>query len=250
MQILLCGCAGRMGHAVAAAVANTTDCTVVAGIDTRAADAAYPVYADPADCTQAADVIIDFSSPAALDAELAYAVAHNLPVVIATTGLSDEHIAAVHAAATRIPVFFSSNMSLGVSLVAALTKKAAQILGDTYDIEIVEMHHNQKLDAPSGTALMLADAARAGLDYEPQYTYERHTRRQKRDPHEIGIAALRGGTVVGEHQVIFAGQDEVINITHRAQSREIFATGALRAARFLVGKAAGLYTMEDLINEA
>ncbi len=247
MQILLCGCAGRMGHAVAAAAANASDCTVVAGVDPRSAELAFPVYSDPADCKETADVIIDFSSPAALDKELAFAVEKKLPVVIATTGLSDEQIAAVHAAAKEIPVFFSSNMSLGVSLVAALTKKAAAILGDSYDIEIVEMHHNQKLDAPSGTALMLADAARAGLSYEPQYTYDRHTHRQKRDPHEIGIAALRGGTVVGEHQVIFAGQDEIINLTHRAQSREIFATGALRAARFLAGKAAGLYTMEDLI---
>jgi 4-hydroxy-tetrahydrodipicolinate reductase len=175
------------------------------------------------------------------------ATANNLPLVLCTTGLSEEQLAAVKEAATKVPVFFSSNMSLGVAVLSALTKKAAAVLGDTFDIEIVEMHHNQKLDSPSGTALMLADAAKAGLSYDPVYTYDRHTRRQKRDKKEIGIAALRGGTVVGEHSVYFAGEQEVITLSHSAGSRSVFAAGALTAAAFLQGKPAGLYSMEDII---
>ncbi len=247
MNILLCGCMGRMGRAVTAAA--TDDAVIAAGVDMVAGDAAYPIYAHPADCNESVDVIVDFSNPAALAEELAYAVANRIPAVICTTGLSEEQTAALHKAAESIPVFFSGNMSLGVSVLAALTKKAAAILGDGFDIEIIEMHHNQKLDAPSGTALMLANAAKEGVAYEPTYIYDRHDRRQKRDPREIGISAVRGGTIVGEHQVIFAGKDEVINLTHRAQSREIFAVGALRAARFLLGKPAGMYNMEDLVNE-
>ena len=184
---------------------------------------------------------------AALEAELAYVTAHKLPLVLCTTGLSSEQIAAVNAAAEMVPIFFSSNMSLGVAVLSALTKKAAAVLGDTFDIEIVEMHHNQKLDAPSGTALMLADAAKAGLNYEPESTYDRHSRRQKRDKKEIGIASLRGGTVVGEHSVYFAGEQEVITLSHSAGSRSVFAGGALTAAAFIASKAAGMYSMEDIL---
>lgn len=245
MKILLNGCLGRMGRAVTE-LAPHRDMTVVAGVDAAVGTAAYPVSADWADLP-AADAVIDFSSPAALAAELSYVTAHNLPLVLCTTGLSAEQLAAVKEAATRIPVFFSSNMSLGVAVLSALTKKAAAVLGGTYDIEIVEMHHNQKLDAPSGTALMLADAAKAGLSFEPEYTYDRHTRRQKRGKQEIGIASLRGGTVVGEHSVYFAGEQEVITLSHSAGSRSVFAAGALTAAAFLQGKPAGLYTMEDII---
>lgn len=245
MRILLCGCSGRMGRAVAAKAEG--EHTVVAGIDTRPAELAFPVYETPADCTEQADVIIDFSSPAALAQELAYATSHNLPLVLCTTGLSAEQLDSVRLAAEKIPVFFSSNMSFGVSVLAALTKKAASLLGDSFDIEILEMHHNQKLDAPSGTAVMLADAAEAGLSYSPTYVYDRHQRRQKRDPHEIGVSAIRGGNIVGEHQVYFAGQDETVILTHRAGSREVFAAGALRAAAFLQGKPAGLYSMDDML---
>ena len=245
MKILLNGCLGRMGRAVTE-LAPTRDMAVVAGIDAAAGTAAYPVSAQW-DNLPAADAVIDFSNPAALAAELEYVTAHNLPLVLCTTGLSAEQMEAVKDAATRIPVFFSSNMSLGVAVLSALTKKAAAVLGDTFDIEIVEMHHNQKLDAPSGTALMLADAAKAGLSYEPEYTYDRHTRRQKRDKKEIGIAALRGGTVVGEHSVYFAGEQEVITLSHSAGSRSVFAAGALIAAAFLQGKPAGLYSMEDIL---
>ncbi len=248
MRILLNGCLGRMGRAVAEqAIANGD--TVVAGIDTAAGEAGFPVYPAPDACREAADVVIDFSNPAALAAELAYVTEKGLPLVLCTTGLSEEQLAAVKAAADKVPIFHSSNMSLGVGLLSALTKKAAAVLGTTFDIEIVEMHHNQKLDAPSGTALMLADAAKEGLAYDPAYTYTRHDRRQKREKNEIGIAALRGGNIVGEHQVHFCGQDETIVLTHRAQSRGLFAGGALAAARYLAGKPTGLYNMNDLMDE-
>lgn len=247
MKLILNGALGRMGRAVAALAADRGH-EIVAGVDVAVGEAAFPVYTDWADCP-AADAVIDFSNPAALEAELNYVTAHNLPLVLCTTGLSDHQLAAVNQAAEVVPIFFSSNMSLGVAVLSALTKKAAAVLGDTFDIEIVEMHHNQKLDAPSGTALMLADAAKAGLSYEPEYTYDRHSRRQKRDKKEIGIASLRGGTVVGEHSVYFAGEQEVITLSHSAGSRSVFAGGALTAAAFIVGKVAGMYSMEDILNQ-
>ena len=247
MKLILNGALGRMGRAVAALAADRGH-EIVAGVDIATGDAAFPVYTDWADLP-AADAVIDFSNPSALAAELSYVTAHGLPLVLCTTGLSADQLAAVNAAAEVVPVFFSSNMSLGVAVLSALTKKAAAVLGDTFDIEIVEMHHNQKLDAPSGTALMLADAAKAGLSYEPEYTYDRHTRRQKRDKKEIGIASLRGGTVVGEHSVYFAGEQEVITLSHSAGSRSVFASGAVTAAAFIVGKAPKLYSMEDILNQ-
>ena len=246
MKLILNGALGRMGRAVAALAADRGH-EIVAGVDIAVGDAAFPVYTDWADLP-AVDAVIDFSNPSALEAELAYVTAHNLPLVLCTTGLSEEQMAAVRKAAEVVPVFFSGNMSLGVAVLSALTKKAAAVLGDTFDIEIVEMHHNQKLDAPSGTALMLADAAKAGLNYEPVYTYDRHTRRQKRDKKEIGIASLRGGSVVGEHSVYFAGEQEVITLSHSAGSRSVFASGALSAAAFIVGKPAGMYSMENILN--
>ena len=247
MKLILNGALGRMGRAVAALAADRGH-EIVAGVDVAVGEAAFPVYTDWADCPTA-DAVIDFSNPSALEAELAYVTAHHLPLVLCTTGLSADQLAAVNKAAEVVPVFFSSNMSLGVAVLSALTKKAAAVLGDTFDIEIVEMHHNQKLDAPSGTALMLADAAKAGLSYEPEYTYDRHSRRQKRQKQEIGIASLRGGTVVGEHSVYFAGEQEVITLSHSAGSRSVFASGALTAAAFIADKAAGLYSMEDILNQ-
>lgn len=247
MKLILNGCLGRMGRAVAE-MAPSRDAAVVAGVDIAAAESAYPVFTEWGGLPQA-DAVIDFSNPSALAAELEYVTAHGLPLVLCTTGLSAEQLAAVDEAAKSVPVFHSSNMSLGVAVLSALTKKAAAVLGDAYDIEIVEMHHNQKLDAPSGTALMLADAAKAGLSFEPEYTYDRHTRRQKRDKKEIGIASLRGGTVVGEHSVYFAGEQEVLTLSHSAGSRSVFASGALTAAKFLQGRPAGLYTMEDILSD-
>ena len=246
MKLILNGCLGRMGRAVAD-LAAARGHEIVAGVDIAVGEAAFPVYTDWVDLP-AADAVVDFSNPSALAAELSYVTTHNLPLVLCTTGLSADQLDAVKKAAEMVPIFFSSNMSLGVAVLSALTKKAAAVLGDTFDIEIVEMHHNQKLDAPSGTALMLADAAKAGLNYEPEYTYDRHTRRQKRAKQEIGIASLRGGTVVGEHSVYFAGEQEVITLSHSAGSRSVFAAGALAAARFLQGKPAGLYSMEDMMD--
>lgn len=247
MKIILSGCNGKMGQVIARTVAERDGCEIVAGLD-RVADStgAFPVFAT-ADIDIPADIIIDFSHPAMLQTVLTLAEGRHLPVIIATTGLSDEQLAAVRALSEKVPVFFSANMSIGVNLLSALVEKAARVLGNDFDIEIVEKHHNQKVDAPSGTALMLADAAKAGLSFEPHYVYDRHSMRQKREKTEIGISSVRAGTIVGEHEVIFGGRDEVITLSHLAMSKEIFAVGALNAAAFLVGKPAGLYSMKDML---
>lgn len=248
VNILLCGCNGRMGRFIADIATTRTDCRIAAGVDvTENAAASFPVFRTPQDCTETVDVIIDFSHPSSLNALLDYAVAKKIPAVICTTGLSDDMITRIQTASQTVPMFFSGNMSLGINLLIELAKKAAQVLGDSFDVEIVEKHHNQKLDAPSGTALMLADAVKDGLSYDPVYVYERHSVRQKRDPKEIGISSLRGGNIVGEHEVMFAGRDEIITLSHSARSREVFAVGALNAATFLFGKGAGMYSMADLV---
>lgn len=247
-KIILCGCNGKMGRAVTTCVADRDDCSIVAGIDLNTAAANdYPVFAALTDCTVDADVIVDFSHPSCLDGLLAYAVEHHTPAVICTTGLSDEQLEQIRKTAGTVPLFFSANMSLGISLLAELAKKAAAVLGGSFDVEIIEKHHNQKLDAPSGTALMLADAVKEGLTYKPTYVFDRHAVRQKRNPHEIGFSAIRGGTIVGEHDILFAGHDEVITLSHTAQSKAVFAAGAVSAARFLCGKPAGLYSMKELV---
>ncbi len=248
VNLLLCGCNGKMGRAVTACVDARCDCAVVAGVDLNTeSHAGYPVYANPRNCMAQPDAVIDFSHPSALDKTLEYAIEHKIPAVIATTGYSEAQIAQIHAAAKSIPVFFTANMSLGINLLAELCKKAAQVLGDEFDVEIIERHHNQKLDAPSGTALMLAHAVEEGLDYEPTYVYDRHAVRQKRDKKEIGFSSVRGGNIVGEHEVMFAGHDEIVTLTHSARSKEVFAVGAVNAALFMVGKPAGLYSMADLM---
>lgn len=250
--ILLSGCNGKMGKAVTKSVADSADCEIVGGIDIfNEALNGYPVFSTPAnvtnDITEKADVIIDFSNPAALSGLLEYAVKNSIPAVISTTGLSDAQINLIKDASKKIPVFFSANMSLGVNLVCELAKKAANVLGDAFDIEIIEMHHNQKIDAPSGTALMIADSIKEELDGDIKYEYDRHSKREKRTKKEIGIHAIRGGTITGEHQVIFAGLDEIITISHSARSKELFATGAISAAKFICGKPAGLYKMADML---
>lgn len=247
-RFIVCGCNGKMGRAIAACVKERCDCEIVAGFDRNTdSSAGFPVYANPANCNVEADVIIDFSHPSALAGVLQYAKDHGIPAVIATTGLSDEQLLSLRDAAEHVPVFSSANMSLGVSLLAELAKKAAAVLGDTFDVEIIEKHHNQKIDAPSGTALMLADAVADGLPYTPKRVYDRHSVREKRDRHEIGFSSVRGGTIVGEHEILFAGHDECITLSHTALSKEIFAAGAVSAAQFLVGKPAALYTMNDLL---
>lgn len=247
MDILLCGSGGRMGAAVAAAL--TPGDRIAAGVDVNpAATSRFPVFATPAEFCGHADVIIDFSHHSALAGLLEYARQSGTPAVICTTGHTEEELAAMKAASAEIPVFFSRNMSLGINLLLSLCRKAARTLGAEFDVEIIEKHHNQKLDAPSGTALMLADAI-AGADDDPHpLVFDRSGRREKRPRGEIGIHAVRGGSIVGEHEVLFAGKDEIITLTHSATSREIFASGALRAAHFLVGKPAGMYSMDDVVN--
>lgn len=248
-RIILSGCNGKMGKTITQCVAQRTDCEIVAGFDINTEATTYPVFSNPATCSVEADVIVDFSHPAMLDSVLAYSQSHKLPVVIATTGLSDEQLKAIQNTAREIAVFSSANMSLGVSLLAELAKKAASVLGTSFDVEIIEKHHNQKIDAPSGTALMLADAVKEGLPFSPTYVFDRHAVRQKRDAHEIGFSSIRGGTIVGEHDVLFAGHDECITLSHVATSKGVFATGAINAAIFLVGKPAGYYTMKELVAE-
>jgi 4-hydroxy-tetrahydrodipicolinate reductase len=248
-RILLSGCCGKMGKFVAEAVKNRSDCEIVAGIDIiDDATLGFPVFANYDEVNINADVIIDFSNVSLLPHMLQYAVKSSTAVVLATTGLSDEQIKAVEEAAKSVPVFFSYNMSLGVSLLCELSKVAAKVLGTGFDVEIVEAHHNQKLDAPSGTAIMLGNAIKEEMP-DAYFEYDRHSKREKRHTNEIGIHAIRGGTIVGEHQVIFAGTDEIVTLSHSARSRAIFANGAVNAAVFLKNKKNGVYNMSDLVNE-
>lgn len=246
-NIVLCGALGKMGRVLADIISARNDCTVIAGIDKAEGKADFPIVAAPDQLPERPDVIIDFSHPASLGALLDYCLTNGVPLVAATTGYSDEEIAKIKAAAEQIPVFFTWNMSLGINLLAVLAKKATQILGDQFDIEIVEKHHNLKLDAPSGTALMLANAINEENDNSYSYVYDRHSVRQKRAKNEIGIHSIRGGTIVGEHDIIFAGRDEVITLSHSAASKEVFAVGAVNAAVYLRGKPAGIYDMNDMM---
>lgn len=238
-----------MGRVVESLCKSDPQVEVVAGFDILGStDRDFPVYTSPSQFTGEADAVIDFSSPAALDGLLAFAKATKIPLVLATTGFTPEQIAQIGAAALEVPIFRSANMSLGINVLLELVKKAASILGDSYDIEIVERHHRRKVDAPSGTALMIADAAASSCGHETQYVFERNSVRQPRAKKEIGISAVRGGTIVGEHEIIFAGHDEVMEIRHSALSREIFAQGAVEAAKFMATvKAPGLYDMSQLV---
>ncbi|MEG2074223.1 MAG: 4-hydroxy-tetrahydrodipicolinate reductase [Angelakisella sp.] len=247
IKIILSGCCGTMGQAVAAAAAERDDCEIVAGLDRNMNKPTnFPVYTDIHAIAEDFDVIIDFSTPKALDGLLEFALTRKKPLVIATTGFSEDQIGLIENAAAAIPVFFSANMSLGVSLMRELAVIAARVLGGHFDIEIVEKHHNKKIDAPSGTALMLANAVSQAVPYDAKYVYDRHSSRVARDKADIGIHSIRGGTIVGEHEVIFAGQDELLTLTHTAYSKGIFAYGALSAAIFIKGQKSGLYEMSDL----
>ena len=247
-NIAICGANGKMGKNVYACAEERDDCKVIAGIDLFTKQYAdFPIVETPDKLPSKPDVIIDFSNPASLEGLLSYCLSTGTPIVIASTGYSDEQIAAIKNAAQQIPVFFTFNMSLGINLLVQLAKKAASVLGDQFDIEIVEKHHNQKIDAPSGTAIMLANAINETLDNSKHYVYDRHSRRQKREKSEIGMHAIRGGTIVGEHDVIFAGHDEVITLSHSAASKAVFANGAVNAAVFLKDQPAGLYDMSLLV---
>ena len=248
-KIIISGCNGHMGRVVETLCNADPDVQVVAGFDILGnSDHAFPVLTSPAMFDGEADAVIDFSSPAALSGLLDFAKSRKIPLVLATTGYTPEQVAQIGAAAVEVPIFRSANMSLGINVLLELVKKAANVLGDSYDIEIVERHHRRKVDAPSGTALMIADAAASACGHESEYVFERHSVRQPRDKKEIGISAVRGGTIVGEHEIIFAGHDEVMEIKHTALSRDIFASGAIEAAKFMSSVTApGLYDMSCLI---
>lgn len=246
--IAICGANGKMGKTVYNCISAREDCKVIAGIDINTEQYAdFPIIDSPSKLPEKPDVIIDYSNPASLDGLLEYCLSTGTPIVLATTGYSDEQINKIKSAAEQIPVFFTFNMSLGINLLVQLAKKAASVLGDQFDIEIVEKHHNQKIDAPSGTAIMLANAINETLDNKYHYVYDRHSQRKKRDKNEIGMHAIRGGTIVGEHDVIFAGHDEVITLSHSAASKSVFAEGSINAAIYLSDKSAGLYDMSSLV---
>ena len=248
-KIIMNGCNGKMGQVITRLVSEDNECEIVAGFDVNdSIENTYPVFTNPDEFTGDADVIIDFSHPSALTTVLNYCKKRKLPVILATTGYTDEQKKEFTEASKEIPVFFSANMSLGINLIIALAKKATKLLEGNFDIEIVERHHNQKIDAPSGTALAIADAIDETLSYPAEYVYDRHAVRRKRKPTEIGIHAVRGGTIVGDHEVIFAGTDEVIELKHSAHSKEVFAVGAIKAAKFMSDKPAGMYSMNDLIS--
>ena len=274
-NLILSGCNGYMGRVVTAVVKDDPAVSISAGIDidSRQLDN-YPVFASPdalsgdaggcgaggddaGGCDAGAgvrlafkaDVILDFSSPSALKGLLALGMSRNIPLILCATGYSREQISDIDKASRQIPVFRSGNMSLGINLLADLIQRACAVLGEDFDIEIIERHHRRKVDAPSGTALMLADAATSALPYDPDYVFERQSARKPRDAHEIGISAVRGGTIIGIHDVLFAGHDEVIELRHTAASREVFAVGALRAVKFIVGKRPGMYSMKDVLAE-
>ena len=249
IKILMHGCNGKMGRMITELVKNDDGAVIAAGVDTYTGIANdYPVYESIDQCDTDVDVVIDFSNAGAVDALLDYCAEKKIPVVLCTTGLSEEQLEKVRETSEKTAVLKSANMSMGINLLLKLLKDAAKVLGNAgYDIELVERHHNQKLDAPSGTALALADSINEALNGEYHYVYDRSQVRQKRDTKEIGISAVRGGTIVGDHEVIFAGTDEVIEFRHSAYSRNVFAKGAVEAAKFLAGKETGMYDMGDVI---
>ncbi len=249
IRVIMHGCNGKMGQTITKLMKDDEQAKIVAGIDPYdGIRNDYPVFPSLAACTVEADVIIDFASAAAVDALLDYSVKKQVPVVLCTTGMSEEQLDRIAEASTQVAVLKSANMSLGINTLLDILKKTAPLLAEAgFDMEIVEKHHNQKVDAPSGTALALADAINAGLEEPYAYKYDRSSQREKRAKKEIGIQAVRGGTIVGEHEVIFAGTDEVIEFKHTAYSKAIFGKGAISAAKFLAGKGPGLYDMQDVI---
>ncbi len=249
VKVIMHGCNGAMGQVISALAEEDEELEIVAGIDLNTERKnGYPVFSSLDECTVEADVIIDFASAKAVDHLLDYCGRTGMPVVLCTTGLSEEQVRRVSETAEKTAVLRSANMSLGVNLLLKMVKEAAKVLASSgFDIEIVEKHHNRKVDAPSGTALALADSINEAMDRQYHYVCDRSSRREKRDAKEIGIQSVRGGSIVGEHDVIFAGQDEVVTFSHTAYSKAIFAKGAIAAAKFLKGKGAGLYDMADVI---
>ena len=248
-RIILCGACGKMGGNVLSLLADDSEAVAVCGVDLYPKEIGIPVYKSFSDIKEEADVIIDFSSADGVAERLEYAKSNRLGIVLASTGFSPADLALIDEYAKTTAIFKTANLSLGVNLMQALCKAAAQVLGDKFDVEIIERHHNLKKDAPSGTALMLADTVNEAFNGEKTYVDGRSGIVGARDKKEIGMHAVRGGTIVGEHEVMFAGEDEIITITHSARSKRVFAVGAIRAAKFLPQKAAGMYEMKDLLAE-
>ncbi|MBR3464020.1 MAG: 4-hydroxy-tetrahydrodipicolinate reductase [Clostridiales bacterium] len=251
VNIFLNGCCGRMGHTIAKMCQHNDEYRVVAGCDVTTCDEYnFPVYSNPQDCAEDFDVIIDFSNAKAVPTILNYALSKNKPFICCTTALSDETVAELLKASETIPVFKSANMSVGINLMLELVKKCTKTLYPEYDIEIVEAHHNRKLDAPSGTAMMIANAISQEIPEEVDYVYDRQSKNEARKKNEIGISSIRGGNIVGDHSAMFINDEEILTVSHRAMTRDVFAKGALTAAGFMCGKQAGYYNMSDVIAEA
>ncbi len=249
-RVIMHGCNGRMGQMITGIVANDPDVDIVAGVDVSDhIKNNYPVFKSISECDAQADVIIDFANASAVDVLLEYAAGRQIPVVLCTTGLSEAQLEHMKQTSEKVAILKSANMSLGINTIMKLLKEITPLFAESgFDIEIVEKHHNQKLDAPSGTALALADSVNEALGNEYEYVYDRSNRREKRPKKEIGISAVRGGSIVGDHDVIFAGMDEVVTISHTAYSRAVFGKGAVAAAKFLADKGPGMYDMSDVIN--
>ncbi len=248
-KIILCGACGKMGGNVLSLLREDAEAEAVCGVDIQPKEIGIPVYTRFSDIRENADVIIDFSSPVGLTERLEYAKTHGIGVVLAATGFSQEDLATVRKYSESVAIFKTANLSLGINLMQALCKAAAEVLGEAFDVEIIEKHHNLKKDAPSGTALMLADTVNEAFDGKKRYVNGRNGIVGARERAEIGIHAVRGGTIVGEHEVLFAGEDEILTISHSARSKRVFAVGAIHAAKFLAGKQAGMYEMKDLLAE-
>ncbi len=248
-NVIMHGCNGKMGQTIAGLIAGDDEITLAAGVDAYdEGKNPFPVFKNISECNVKADVVIDFSAAPAVDGLLDYCVREQVPCVLCTTGLSEEQIKKVQEAASKVAILKSANMSLGINMLMKLLKEAAKVLAPAgFDIEIVEKHHRLKVDAPSGTALALGDSVNEALNNEYEYVYDRSGRREKRPQKEIGFSAVRGGTIVGDHDVIFAGADEVVTFSHTAYSKAVFGKGAIQAAKFLKGKPAGLYNMSDVI---
>lgn len=249
LNIILHGCNGKMGKTLQKIISQEPDMNVIAGIDKNMSDDPVPfkLYMSPLDCETKSDVVIDFSHHDAVEDLLSYCVKAKVPVVIATTALGDRELELVWKASEEIPVFHSANMSLGINVLSKMLKTAVPVLEDDFNVEIIEKHHNKKIDSPSGTALLLADSINEAAAAKKEYIFGRHSKNDQCKITEMGIHSIRGGSIPGEHTVIFAGPDEVIEITHTVYSKEIFARGALKAAKFIVNKANGLYSMEDML---
>ena len=247
IKVILCGACGKMGGNVLSLLENDDEATAVCGVDLYPKEIGIPVYKSFSEIKEKADVIIDFSSPIGLKERLEYAKQNGLGIVLASTGFTADDLALVESYSKDVAIFKTANLSLGVNLMQALIKTAAEVLGDAYDVEIIERHHNLKRDAPSGTALMLADTINEAFDNQKRIVNGREGIVGAREKSEIGMHAVRGGTIVGEHEVMFAGEDEIITITHSARSKRVFAVGAIKAAKFVAGKPVGMYAMKELL---